>query len=121
MSMTWQTAAAMLSHLLETRLAPLPESRDMVIIVHEMDIEYPQSDRAGERRTFTMVEYGEPLRMSAMAKTVGLPAAIAVEMVLNGEIELRGCLMPNHPEICRTILGRLRAEGLEFKESVALL
>ncbi len=74
----------MLSHLLETRLAPLPESRDMVIIVHEMDVEYPRSDRASERQTYTMVEYGEPVRMSAMAKTVGLPTAIAVEMLLTG-------------------------------------
>ena len=65
------TAAAMLSHLLETRLAPLQESRDMVIIVHEMVIEYPMSDRAPERQT--MVEYGEPARTSAMAKTVVLP------------------------------------------------
>lgn len=112
------TAAAMLSHLLETRLAPLPESRDMVIIVHEMEVEYPDSDRASERQTFTMVEYGVPVGMSAMARTVGLPAAIAVEMVLTGEIELRGCLLPSHPEICDSILARLRAEGLEFTERI---
>ena len=108
----------MLSHLLETRLAPLPESRDMVTIVHEMEVEYPESDRAPERQIFTMVEYGEPARMSAMAKTVGLPAAIAVEMMLTGEIELRGCLLPSQPEICDSILGRLRDEGLEFKERI---
>jgi saccharopine dehydrogenase-like NADP-dependent oxidoreductase len=112
------TAAAMLSHLLETRLAPLPESRDMVIIVHEMEVEYPESDRPSEKQTFTMVEYGEPMRMSAMAKTVGLPAAIAVEMLLTGEIELRGCLLPSHPEICTSILARVRAEGLEFMERI---
>lgn len=112
------TAAAMLSHLLETRLAPLPESRDMVIIVHDMEVDYPDSDRASERQTFTMVEYGEPVGMSAMAKTVGLPAAIAVEMLLTGEAELRGCLLPSHPKICYSILARLRAEGLEFMERI---
>ena len=112
------TAVAMLSHLLETRLAPLPESRDMVTIVHEMEVEYPESDRASERQIFTMVEYGEPARMSAMAKTVGLPAAVAVEMLLTGEIQLRGCLLPSHPKICASILGHLRAEGLEFMESI---
>jgi saccharopine dehydrogenase-like NADP-dependent oxidoreductase len=56
--------------------------------------------------------------MSAMAKTVGLPAAIAVEMLLTGEIELRGCLLPSHPEICDSILARMRAEGLEFMERI---
>jgi len=115
------TAAAMLSHLLETRLAPLPESRDMVTIVHEMEVEYPESDRASERQVFTMVEYGEPARMSAMAKTVGLPAAVAVEMLLTGELELRGCLLPSHPEICDSVLAHLRAEGFEFKEKIVPL
>jgi saccharopine dehydrogenase-like NADP-dependent oxidoreductase len=112
------TAAAMLSHLLETRLAPLPASRDMVIIVHEMEVEYPDGDRAPERQTSTMVDYGEPGRMSAMAKTVGLPAAVAVEMVLTGELELRGCALPTHPEICDSVLARLRSEGLEFTERI---
>ena len=112
------TAAAMLSHLLETRLAPLPESRDMVIIVHEMEVEFPDQERPAERQTFTMVEFGEPLKMSAMAKTVGLPAAIAVEMLFAGELELTGCRLPTHPAICDAVLSRLRAEGLEFSEKV---
>jgi hypothetical protein len=43
------TAAAMLSCLLETRLAPQPSSRDMVIIHHAMEVEYPGSRR--RRRT----------------------------------------------------------------------
>ena len=90
----------------------------MVTIVHEMEVEFPETDRAPERQIFTMVEYGEPLRMSAMAKTVGLPAAVAVEMLLTGEIELRGCLLPNHPDICKSILEHLRVEGLEFKERI---
>ena len=48
-------------------LAPLPESRDMVIIVHEMDVEYPGTERPSERQVFTMVEYGRPASTSAMA------------------------------------------------------
>lgn len=115
------TAAAMLSHLLETRLAPLPESRDMVTIFHEMEVEFPDSDRPPERQVTSMVEYGVPTEMSAMAKTVGLPTAVAVELILTGEIELRGCLLPTHPVICDSVLARLRAEGLEFKERIELL
>jgi saccharopine dehydrogenase-like NADP-dependent oxidoreductase len=111
-----KTAAAMLSHLLETRLAPLPESRDMVIIVHEMDVEYPGTNRPSEHQVFTMVEYGLPASTSAMARTVGLPTAIAVEMLLKGELELRGCLLPTHPVICDSVLHHLRAEGIEFFE-----
>jgi saccharopine dehydrogenase-like NADP-dependent oxidoreductase len=112
------TAAAMLSHLLETRLAPTDESRDMVIIHHEMEVEYPDRGGARERRVDTLVDVGAPASMSAMARTVGLPAAIAIEMLLQGELELRGCRLPTHPEICDRVLDRLRVEGLTFTHRV---
>ena len=112
------TAAALLSHLLETRLAPLPGSRDMVIVHHEMEVEYPDRHGACERRVDNMVEAGEPAVMSAMARTVGLPTAIAVRMLLEGTLELRGCRLPTHPEICDAVLGQLRAEGLRFTQRV---
>ncbi|MCU0305424.1 MAG: saccharopine dehydrogenase NADP-binding domain-containing protein [Thermoanaerobaculales bacterium] len=111
------TAAAMLSHLLETRLAPQPASRDMVIIHHAMEVEYP--DRGVlERRVDSMVDVGEPATMSAMARTVGLPTVIAVEMLLREELDLRGCRLPTHPAVCDAVLGRLRAEGLMFTRRV---
>jgi saccharopine dehydrogenase-like NADP-dependent oxidoreductase len=112
------TAAAMLSHLLETRLAPRPESRDMVTIVHEMEVDYPGTDRPSELQVSSMVEFGEPVRMSAMAKTVGLPTAVAVEMLLTGQLELRGCRLPTDPVIYDSVLAQLRAEGLVFKERI---
>lgn len=112
------TPAAMLSHLLETRLAPGPGSRDMVIIVHEMEVDYPGDDRPAERQTYTMVDFGDPLEMSAMAKTVGMPAAIAVEMLFSGELKLTGCRLPTHPAICESVLSHLQAEGLEFREKM---
>ena len=34
-----------------------------------------------------LVQYGEPTGYTAMAKTVGYPAAIATKMVLDGEIQ----------------------------------
>ena len=115
------TAASLLSHLLETRLAPTEQSRDMVIIAHEMEIEYPDADRPVERRTDTMVEVGKPVRMSAMAKAVGFPTAIAVEMLLSGELKLRGCRLPTHPMICDSVLARMRAEGIDFKKRIEQL
>jgi len=112
------TAAAMLAHLLQTRLAPAPDSRDMVVIVHEMDVEYPRRELRPERLTYTMVEYGHPATMSAMAKTVGLPTALAVEMILDGRLDLVGCQLPTHPAICESVLAGLKARGLTFTERV---
>ena len=37
-----------------------------------------------ERRTITMVEYGDPDGLSAMAKTVGIPTGIAAKLILEG-------------------------------------
>lgn len=37
-----------------------------------------------ETKDVSLVAYGEPGRFSAMAKTVGYPAAIAARMLLNG-------------------------------------
>lgn len=44
-----------------------------------------------ETKHISMVVYGEPSGFSAMAKTVGYPAAIAAAMVLNGQCSCQLC------------------------------
>lgn len=51
-----------------------------------MDIVWPGGQR--ERRNITMVEYGDGQGTTAMARTVGLPAAIAAKMVLDGKLKI---------------------------------
>jgi len=53
---------------------------------------------------------------SAMARTVGLPLAIASLLVLDGKIEFRGVQKPSLPQIYRPILNQLRQVGLEMRE-----
>jgi saccharopine dehydrogenase (NADP+, L-glutamate forming) len=53
-----------------------------------------------------------------MAKTVGLPLAIAVDLFLKGEISLRGLQLPVEPEIYLPILEALEQEGIRFEEWV---
>lgn len=48
-----------------------------------------------------------------MALTVGYPAAIACKMVIDGEIQERGVILPFAPDIFMTMLSRLRAEGFK--------
>lgn len=38
-----------------------------------------------ERRTITMVEYGDPNGLSAMARAVGIPAGVAAKLILEGD------------------------------------
>lgn len=51
-----------------------------------------------------------------MAKTVGYPAAIATQMVLDGEIQGRGMVLPFTRDIYLPMISRLRNEGVTATE-----
>ncbi|MEJ2504491.1 MAG: saccharopine dehydrogenase C-terminal domain-containing protein, partial [Gemmatimonadota bacterium] len=53
---------------------------------------------------------------TAMARTVGLPMALAVDRILAGEIAVSGTHIPTDPEIFDPILDALAAEGITFDE-----
>jgi saccharopine dehydrogenase (NADP+, L-glutamate forming) len=115
-----ETPAAMMVHLLKQKLPLLPNMRDMVILMHELDVEYPGRSRRPERITSTLVAEGEAGGFTAMAKSVGLPCAIAAQLVLEGEISLTGSHIPTHPSIYGPVLREIAKQGLEFHEKVEL-
>ncbi len=92
-----------------------PGERDMLVMQHEFVVERP--DRK-ERITSTIVDYGIPNGDSAMSRLVGLPAAIASRLVLQGEIVLTGVRTPVIPEIYEPVLDELDALGVSFRETV---
>lgn len=72
-----------LSIWLAKRLAYGPNERDIVILHHQVGVTWPTlSQEESELKTIDMVVYGDA-KYSAMAKTVGLPAAIATRMLLS--------------------------------------
>ena len=111
------TAAAMMIHVLQTKLPLTTEMRDMVVLLHELDVEYPDDDRSPERIRSTLVLEGEAGGGTAMARSVGLPVVIAVKLLLGGELTLTGCLIPTHPAIYAPVLARIERDGLRFNES----
>ena len=92
--------------------------RDMVVLVHEFAAVYP--DRK-ERITSTLIDYGIPGGETAMARTVGLPAAIATRMILDGEINLTGVHIPVLPEIYEPVLGELERLDIVCVEKTEVL
>ncbi len=64
----------------------------------------------------TMIEYGQPGGFTAMSKTVGLPIAVAVKLLLAGNLPLTGSHLPTHPAIYTPVLGELERAGLRFGE-----
>ncbi len=111
-----ETAAAMLIHLLERKLPLTDELRDVVVLVHELEVTYPNGERTPERVTSTMVSEGEAGGFTAMSRTVGLPTAAAVQLLLDGELSLTGCQIPTHPSIYEPVLREISAAGLKFTE-----
>ncbi|MEO0019452.1 MAG: saccharopine dehydrogenase C-terminal domain-containing protein [candidate division WOR-3 bacterium] len=91
-----------------------PGERDMIVLHHQFEIEYP--DRKREKVESTLIDYGEPDGDSAMARTVSLPAAIAVKMILEGKLRLSGVQIPVKKEIYQPVLEELKKLGIEFKE-----
>ncbi|MFC2082961.1 saccharopine dehydrogenase C-terminal domain-containing protein [Candidatus Bipolaricaulota bacterium] len=92
--------------------------RDMLVMQHEFVAEY--ADRT-EKTTSTMIDYGIPNGDSSMSRLVGLPAAVAARMILQGEINLTGVHVPMIPEIYRPVLSELATMGISFQETVETL
>jgi saccharopine dehydrogenase (NADP+, L-glutamate forming) len=95
-----------------------PGERDMLVMQHEFVAEYP--DRT-EKTTATLIDYGIPHGDSSMSRLVGLPAAIAARMILQGEIRLTGVHAPMVPEIYEPVLAELATMGVSFAETVERL
>ncbi|MEM3341142.1 MAG: saccharopine dehydrogenase C-terminal domain-containing protein [Thermoplasmata archaeon] len=85
--------------------------RDMIVLHHEFDVEYPDGKK--EMITSTLIDYGQPEGETAMERTVSLPAAIAVKMILNGEIKDTGVIIPVKKTIYEPVLDELEKMGIK--------
>jgi saccharopine dehydrogenase (NADP+, L-glutamate forming) len=100
---------------LERKMQYEPHERDMVMLQHKFGIEHKNGEK--ETRTSTLCEFGIPGGYSAMARTVGIPAAVAVKQVLDGTISKTGVLAPSDMEICGPLLKALKDDyGIEMIE-----
>jgi len=95
-----------------------PGERDMLVMQHEFVARY---DDRTEKTVSTLVDYGIPHGDTSMSRLVGLPAAIAARMVLQGEIDLTGVQVPTVPAIYEPVLEELATLGVRFSETTQLL
>lgn len=69
-----------------------------------------------ETWTSQLTLYGDPSGHSAMAKTVGIPAALATLLILDGGCKERGVIRPLGRE-CSVLLDQLKREGITVEEN----
>ncbi len=107
------TPAQMLEKILSYKWTLQPEDKDMIVMYHKIGYELN-----GEQKQIdaTMVCLGDDQTYTAMAKTVGLPVAIAALKILNGEIQTTGVQLPIAKEVYLPILAELEKYGVVFKE-----
>jgi len=87
--------------------------RDMVVLHHEFIAEFKKGK---EKINSTLIDFGVPNGDSSMARTVGLPAAIATKLILEEKIDSKGVHIPTIPAIYEPILNELGKLGIKFKE-----
>jgi saccharopine dehydrogenase-like NADP-dependent oxidoreductase len=92
--------------------------RDMVILQHVFLAGYPGGRK--EVIKSSMLDFGSPSTNTSIARTVALPAAIAVRMILEKRILLTGVHRPIFPQIYNPVLDELKTLGIEMKEEYGL-
>jgi saccharopine dehydrogenase-like NADP-dependent oxidoreductase len=90
----------------------------MVVMQHIFLASYP--DGKQEVIKSSMLDYGTLATDTAVARTVALPAAIGVEMILKGEITETGVHIPVLPGIYNPILDRLEDMNIRMVEQYGL-
>jgi saccharopine dehydrogenase-like NADP-dependent oxidoreductase len=109
------TPAKILEHILDKKWKLEPDDKDMIVMWHK--ITYKEKDKTYPTNlTSSLVVIGENMKNTAMAKTVGLPLAIATKLVLNGEIRIKGLCIPTMKEIYEPVLKELKDHGISFVE-----
>ena len=90
-----------------------PSDKDMIVMTHKFVYELNNKKYQIDSN---MVCIGEDQTYTAMAKTVGLPLAIATLAILNSKITIKGVQLPVKKDIYNPILKELIEYGIEFNE-----
>ena len=107
------TPAQILEHILNKKWKLNSDDKDLVVMWHRFV--YETGGRKKEIQSSLVVQ-GEDDVHTAMARTVGLPLAIAAKLLLQGKIKQRGVVIPTAKEIYQPVLSELKSLGLEVKE-----
>ena len=92
--------------------------RDMVVMQHNFLASYPDGNKEVIRSR--MLDFGIPGGDTSIARTVALPAAVGVKMILENKISLKGVYRPVVTEIYEPVLDELEKMNIRMKEEFGL-
>ena len=104
----------LLAGLFQQRLQYRPGESDMVAMEHHFTASRADGSlRRIKKRLVVISPFGD---RSAMARTVGTPAGLAANLILDGRLSLTGVRMPVDAQVYTPILQGLSARGFEIEE-----
>jgi saccharopine dehydrogenase-like NADP-dependent oxidoreductase len=108
------TPAQILQKILEDSWTLADDDKDMIVMYHKFGYELNGEKKQIDAHT---VVIGENRTHTAMAKTVGLPVAMATLLILNKKIKTAGVQIPLDKEVYEPILKELTSYGIKFTET----
>jgi len=102
--------------LLLEKLSYLDGEKDMIVLQHKFII--TKKDGTKYYKSSLLKLIGKPNGHSAMAATVGYPAAMAAQLIADGTVQQTGLLLPVTKNIYGPLLDLLARENIEFIEQV---
>jgi len=100
------------------KLELTPDDRDMVIMQHIFKASYPDGNK--EMIKSRMLDYGNLKTGTSIARTVALPAAMGVMLLLEGKIKAKGIQRPVIPEIYLPVIKDLQNLNIKLVEEYGL-
>ncbi len=107
------TPAQVLEHILNKKWKLNAGDKDFIVMWHRF--KYVLNGKQKEVQAY-LTATGDDEVNTAMAKTVGLPLAIAARLLMEGKIKSRGVAIPVTPEFYEPILSELKSLGIELHE-----
>lgn len=107
------TPAQILEHILSKKWKLRPGEKDFIVMWHRFRFERDGTQREIQAH---LTATGDDEINTAMAKTVGLPLAIATKLLLQGKILSRGVTIPVIKEIYDPVLQELTKLGITLVE-----
>lgn len=108
------TPAQILEKILADKWTLQPTDKDMIVMYHKFGYELDGKQFQIDSK---MVCLGDDQIYTAMAKTVGLPVAMATLLILNKKITTPGVQLPTQKEVYVPILNELASLGVVFNET----
>ena len=106
------------SDLMIDKMMISEKERDMIAMQHTFVAKYGENNR--EVVKSSMLAFGSAATDTAVARTVALPAAISIDMILNGKISLSGVHIPVRKEIYNPVLDELENLDIKLNEEYGL-